>query len=397
MIKIKDKKECSGCAACSQACPSGCIKMMKDPEGFTYPVVIREKCSDCGVCERVCPIQNRGLETEFCKIPETYAAVNKKKSEGSSSGGIFPLLSSYVLDKGGIVFGAAMSKSCEKVVHMGVEETESLRFLQGSKYVQSDIENTFILARKELEKGRFILFSGTPCQIAGLKSYLKRDYDTLLTVEVICHGVPSPLLWRKYIHYVKSKLKASIENVDFRHKNIRDVKELMMYIKATNGRIYKDYEDNDPFYCFFLNNYCLRPSCYSCHFKSCNHLADITIGDFWGIEHVAPEFPKGEKVSLVLLHSEKGKNVFELLKKDMRIQQTEYKESISNNNAYLKSVPYPKERDSFFCDLRKLPFRKVIRKYRKRSIKMRIRLVLEKMHLLYIAKKVMHSIKPQMN
>lgn len=131
------------------------------------------------------------------------------------------MLSSYVLAKGGIVFGAAMSKSCEKVVHMGVEETDSLRFLQGSKYVQSDIGNSYVLARKELEKGRFVLFSGTPCQIAGLKNYLKRDYENLLTVEVICHGTPSPLLWRKYLHYMKSKLKASIQSVDFRHKDVR--------------------------------------------------------------------------------------------------------------------------------------------------------------------------------
>lgn len=231
MIEIKDKKECSGCAACSQACPSGCIKMVKDKEGFPYPVVKKEKCSGCGFCERVCPIQNCRSETEICKAPETYAAVNKnkKKSKGSSSGGIFPLLSSYVLAKGGIVFGAAMSKSCEKVVHMGVEETDSLRFLQGSKYVQSDIGNSYVLARKELEKGRFVLFSGTPCQIAGLKNYLKRDYENLLTVEVICHGTPSPLLWRKYLHYMKSKLKASIQSVDFRHKDVRGGKTNDVY------------------------------------------------------------------------------------------------------------------------------------------------------------------------
>lgn len=388
MIEIEDKAECCGCGACSQSCSSKCIHMTEDEEGFLYPVVNKELCIECGICEKICPVLNHVSKDNYFKEPIAYAAVNKdeKIRKESSSGGVFTLFSEYILSKNGIVFGAAMSEDCESVNHIGVEKAEALRLLRGSKYVQSEIGNTYQCAKGELEKGRLVLFSGTPCQIAGLKGYLKKDYENLFTIEVICHGVPSPALWKKYIIYVGKKLRAPISRVIFRDKIFSDGERLMMHIKARNNKVYKAYEEEDPFYCFFLGNFCLRPSCYQCRFKAGSSAADITIGDFWGGNEVVPGFGEGGNLSLIYLHSDKGKGVFNFIKEHMKLQWTEYETSVVYNSAYKESVSYPKERGGFFYDLENLAFSEMIKKYRKLSVKMRLRCVLEKLHLLNIIK-----------
>lgn len=397
MIEIEDRAECCGCGACSQICPSKCIHMTADEEGFLYPVVNKELCIECGICEKICPILNSVLGDGYFKEPLACAAVNKDKSirRESSSGGVFTLLSEYVLSKKGIVFGAAMSKDYESVIHIGVEDVRGLGLLRGSKYVQSEIGDTYQCARGELEKGRLVLFSGTPCQIAGLKGYLKKDYENLFTVEVICHGVPSPALWKKYLFYIRKKLKASISQVIFRHKSSLGGSRLMMCIKASNGKVYKAYEEEDPFYCFFLKNFCLRPSCYRCHLKKQRHMADITIGDFWGGDKVVPGFGEEGDMSLILIHSDKGKKVFNSVKESMEIRWTEYEKAISYNSAYTESVLRPKERDRFFIDLENVSFSKMVKKYRKLGLKIKLRCMLEKLHLLNVIKHVKYIFRVQ--
>lgn len=394
MIEIQDKAECCGCGACIQGCPSKCIQMAADEEGFLYPEVNKALCIACGICEKICPVLNSVSKDKEAKEPVACAAINKNKDirRESSSGGVFTLFSEYVLSKNGIVFGAAMSEDCERVIHIGVEEAESLRFLRGSKYVQSEIGNTYQCAKRELEKGRPVLFSGTPCQIAGLKGYLKKDYESLYTIEVICHGVPSPALWKRYISYIRKKLKSPISQVIFRDKSSLGGR-LMMCIKVSDGKVYKAYEEEDPFYCFFLKNYCLRPSCYYCHLKKERHAADITIGDFWGGSKVVPGFGEEGDISLILFHSDKGMRMFDLVKESMEIRWTEYEQAVSYNSAYTESVLCPKERDSFFIDLGNVSFTEMVKKYRKLSAKMKLRCILEKLHLLKAIKHVKHLIK----
>lgn len=384
MIWIKDKKDCCGCGSCSQSCPSSCIQMLEDEEGFRYPVIKTELCTGCGTCKKNCPMQQATLKSRNLELPDVCAAVNKdpKIRKDSSSGGVFTLFAKDVLDKKGIVFGAAMAEDCKRVVHIAVEKEEQLSALRGSKYVESDIGDTYSRAETELRQGRTVLFSGTPCQIAGLKTYLQKDYDKLLTLEVICHGVPSSLLWRKYLAYIGEKLRASIAQVIFRAKDPGEGNRLLMWMKAENDRVYQAFEDEDPFYCFFLSNLCLRPSCYNCRFKGNNHVADITIGDFWGGNKIVPGFGKEGDTSLVLLHSEKGKVVFSSIKENLELCWTKYGEAMEYNSAYLKGVECPSKREQFFSDLAVMPFRKLVRKYRRRSVRTKLRSLLEKWKLL---------------
>ncbi len=387
MIDIKDKKDCCGCGSCMQSCPSNCIQMLEDREGFRYPVVKKELCIECGSCHKSCPVSKGVLRDRARDVPAAYAAVNKDREirNVSSSGGVFTLFSQYILEKRGIIFGAAMTEGCKRVIHVGIENEKDLGMLRGSKYVESDIGNTYKYAEKELKQGRMVLFSGTPCQIAGLKAYLKNDYDNLLLVEIICHGVPSPQLWRKHVSYIEKKLGSSSAEVNFRKKTSQFSREhgrLLLWMKAENNKVYQAFEDKDPFYCFFLRNLCLRPSCYHCHFKGENSRADITIGDFWGRERVVPDFETEGDLSLVLLHSEKGKMVFEAVKEDMKIQQTEYKAAVAYNSAYIRSVHCPEDRGQFFDDLHVFSYQKLIRQYSGRSIHVKLRSVLGKSGLL---------------
>lgn len=236
MINIEDKKECCGCSACVQRCPKQCIVMKEDEEGFLYPVVDKEVCIDCGLCEQVCPVLRQREEREPLEV---YAAFNKNEEVRmqSSSGGIFTALAEPIIKEGGVVFGARFNEDWE-VVHDYVETVEGLSAFRGSKYVQSRIGCTFSQAEQFLKQGRKVLFSGTPCQIAGLKLFLRKEYENLLSVDFICHGVPSPGVWRQYLNefivYQGNKKKISffpskpiilnsirdISRIEFRNKRL---------------------------------------------------------------------------------------------------------------------------------------------------------------------------------
>ena len=209
MIEIKDKKDCCGCQACVTVCTKHCIAMQADNEGFLYPIVDKSACTNCGLCEKVCPVIN---QSEPHKPLKVYAAKNKNEDirRQSSSGGIFTLLAEKVINEGGVVFGARFNENWN-VVHSWTDTKEGIAALRGSKYVQSTIGNTYNEAREFLKQGRKVLFSGTPCQIAGLKKFLRKEYNNLLTVDVVCHGVPSPLVWRKYLEEVRENIRAERE------------------------------------------------------------------------------------------------------------------------------------------------------------------------------------------
>lgn len=279
MICINEKKDCCGCSSCKNICPNDAINMVGDRNGFLFPIVDKEKCIKCGKCLKVCPILNNNNEFPQ-NIKEVYAMYNKDEVTRlqSSSGGIFSLLAEWILDKNGIVFGAKFNEKFD-VIHDFVDKKENLKLLRGSKYVQSDIRDSFRVAKKFLEEDKYVLFSGTPCQIEGLKQYLEKEYDRLYTQDIICHGVPSPNVWREYLKYRKNKDLENPLYINFRNKD-NGWNSFSMQFQYLNGE-YKKKHTDDLFMRAFLRNASLRDSCYYCKFKKENKCADITLADFW--------------------------------------------------------------------------------------------------------------------
>ena len=342
MIAIKDKSKCCGCEACLQVCPQQCISFHRDEEGFNYPYVNMEKCVDCGLCEKVCPELKNIDEKEPIHV---YAAINNDLEERiqSSSGGLFVLLAKRIIDEHGVVFGARFDDKWN-VVHSYTENLEGIPPFMGSKYVQSRIGDNFKKVKEFLCAGRKVMFSGTSCQIAGLKNYLIKDYNNLLTVDVICHGVPSPLVWRQYLEEIKNnahkgkntvsfppkhliseretlkeRYETVIERISFRDKRLGWQKysfALTLAEASADGKknsvsLSHIHRDN-PFMKVFLSDIILRPSCHKCFAKSGKSGSDITLADFWGVGSVVPEMDDDKGVSLLVVNSERGMNYIDL-------------------------------------------------------------------------------------
>jgi len=362
MIDLKDKTECCGCHACFNVCPTGAIKMQEDEKGFKYPVIDKSKCINCGLCEKVCPIKNnRKVENN----PIAYACFNKDNDirKKSSSGGIFTLLAYYIINAGGIVYGAAFDEDFN-VKHIKVENIEDLEKLRGSKYVQSSIGETYKQAKENLNKGIKVLFTGTPCQIEGLKLYLQKDYDNLYTQDIICHGVPSPIVWKKYKEYRKKKDREEPLDISFRNKDNgwSHFNTLFQY----KNKQYKKTQYEDLFMNVFLQNISLRDSCYACSFKKYNRNSDITLADFWGINNIIPKMNDDKGTSLVVINSEKGKKIFEEISKNIEYKEIDLDNAIKYNSAMIKSVPENSNREKFFNDLEYDEFDVVAKRYIKK-------------------------------
>lgn len=298
---------------------------------------------------------------------EAYAAYYDNEIRlKSSSGGIFSILARGF----DVVYGVAMTEDCYGAVYL--RTTNSIEPLRGSKYLQAKVGDAFLMAKKDLESNRTVLFSGTGCQINGLKMYLGKEYDNLLCVDVICHGVPSPKLWREYVLFQEKK-HGKLMSINFRSKDHswRDfgIKENLLYIS----------KDKDYYMQMFLRNICLRPSCYNCHAKTMK-MADITIGDFWGIEDVLPSFNCAEGVSLVITRTEKGQKSFQNICSQLCFKEVKYDDAVRKNKSEYQSVVKPKQRDMFYYDLDKLPFIVFANKYLiKPIIKRRINEVKDKL------------------
>lgn len=314
MIDIKDKKNCCGCTACKNICPKGAIKMKEDIEGFKYPYIDKEKCIGCNLCEKVCPIKKREYLNKSEISPVAYAmrVDDKKILLNSTSGGFFTPLASYILEKNGKIFGVGYDEKFN-VIHKEINKIEKINEVIGSKYVQSELGETFKTIKRYLCENRIVLFSGTPCQVAGLKSFLERDYENLITLDVVCHGTPSPKLWREYIKYQEKKYKSNITNAFFRNKTYGYHSGTMKLV-FENGKEYYGSARIDFMLKSFFSEISSRPSCYSCYFKTRTHCSDFTVFDSWNIDKVVKGLKDDDKgYTNVLINSNKGIEIFNKL------------------------------------------------------------------------------------
>ncbi len=363
-VNIVPKSDCCGCSACASACPKNCIAMLSDEEGFLYPDIDTEICIKCGLCEKACHI----LTPIFSHSePLAFAAINNNKETrlNSSSGGIFSLLAEYIINNGGAVFGAAFDNEF-KVKHKCATTFGELKELIGSKYVQSEIGTCYEEAKKILDNGNFVLFTGTPCQIDGLYAYLKQPYEKLYTQDLICHGVPSPKVWKKYLNFREKKAASKTQRTFFRHKKY-GWKTFSVQLQFCNRTEYEQIFSKDLFMQGFLANLYLRPSCYNCHSKSLKRNSDITLADFWGVEKILPEMFDDRGTSLVFINTAKGQSLFDAISDKMLIKQTDISKAVEYNTAAFRSVKINKNREKFFKEFDVLTFEKLIKKYVKRS------------------------------
>lgn len=302
------------------------------------------------------------------KPEKVYACYNKDKDVrlSSSSGAIFSSLAEYLLSKNGIVYGVAMSKDCYSAEFIAVTDREGLARLRGSKYLQAKLGNTYKQVKNDLLAGKQVLFSGTGCQVNGLKNFLGKEYDNLLCVDVICHGVPSPALWKKYADYQEKKNGGKLKGINFRCKDDSwtdfGMKEVLADIPQGETKKLYISKDKDPYMRMFLRDYCLRPSCYDCAAKNVK-MADLTVADFWGINDVAPEMNDGNGTSLILIRTGKGMKAFETVSNKLKLKEVAYEDGVRSNPAEYKSCSRPPQRETFFKDMDVMEFEELEKKY----------------------------------
>lgn len=368
MINITNKKDCCGCSACVQRCPKQCISLHEDNEGFLYPHVNTNDCINCGLCEKVCPWLNRQNKLQPLEV---LAVKNRNEEErmASSSGGVFIALAKKVIADGGVVFGAVFDEKWE-VKHTYAEKIEDVKPMMGSKYLQSRIENSYKDAEKFLKDGRLVLFTGSPCQITGLHNYLRKNYSNLISADFLCHGVPSPGVWRKYLNeafdrseisptsekkavsYSSTSLTYKIKNIEFRNKTFRGWKNFSLVINGTlsesgeNSLLLSESFHQNPYMQGFLSDIYLRPSCYKCKCKNGISHSDITIGDFWGAPKTMPDFDDNKGIGLVLVNTNKGKVIFDSL--DMDVRKTTIKNARISNGGFNDNTAEHPNRKIFF-------------------------------------------------
>lgn len=342
MIQILNKKDCVGCSACVERCPVQCISFDIDKQGFKYPKVDTSRCIDCSLCERVCPVINQGSENDPIFV---YGATNPDEEivRSSSSGGIFFAIASTVINQGGVVFGARFNEDYS-VVHSFALTIDELHKFQGSKYVQSDIGDSYKQAENFLKQGKRVLFSGTPCQIAGLSHFLRKDYgDQLIKVDVICHGVPSPLVWENYISQCIGNTQ-NIRRISFRDKRNGWSTYGLSYCIENKDR-YESLLQNI-YLQGFLRDLTLRPSCFDCPSKGGRSRSDITLGDFWRVESLEPQIHFNTGTSLILINSAKGLDIIKSL--HLNLCPTTYSKALISNPSYKRSTHKPKFYDAFW-------------------------------------------------
>ncbi|MCC3348772.1 Coenzyme F420 hydrogenase/dehydrogenase, beta subunit C-terminal domain [Phocaeicola coprocola] len=362
MITIKDKSQCCGCWACENICPKNCISMKEDNEGFRYPEVNTKICIECGLCEKICPIQNTPHNNN--EITDSYVIQHKNNEirRDSTSGGFFSAICDYVIAQNGYVFGAVYNEKME-VVHYGTNQKEEIKRFRGSKYVQSQIGNTYQETKSLLLKGYLVCFSGTPCQIAGLKNFLRKEYTNLITVDLVCRGNPSPLLLKKYLAYQEKYYNSKITKVKFRDKYY-GYDFSTMTLEFQNEKIQYHYGmEGDPMLKFFFLDLCSKPACHQCKFKTIERVSDFTIFDCWNAKSFTKKMDK-KGATHVFIHSSKGHEVFEQLKSYFHYQKTDIQQAVRQDGCMILSSTTPsKNREQFFNDLNSLPFDKVQKKY----------------------------------
>lgn len=339
---------CTGCGACSSICSQNAISMQENDEGFLYPKIDNSKCIACGLCEKICPILNNNCSNAV--EPESFAVMaNDETRAKSSSGGVFPILANYIIDNGGYVVGAIWQN--RGVKHIVSNLSEDIKKMRGSKYIQSIIGECYLETKRLLVENKKVLFTGTPCQIAGLKAFLRKDYDNLFTVEIICHGVPSPKVFRKYLEEMLDNDETFIET-NFRNK-VEGWSTKSIITTKTNKKNYSIAANKDNFMQAFLKNLCLRKSCGDCQFNKIPRQADLTIGDFWEIDKYNKKYNDQKGTSVLLINNEKGKNLINSVSKNFKLfKNVPIKYAIKGNPNLIRSSVENNFRNRFFNTLK---------------------------------------------
>ncbi len=359
-VLIEDKQDCCGCTACVSICPHRAISMTPDSLGFLYPEVDYTKCTECGLCEKVCDFNlRRKRTTDQCSAPDIYAGKHKDVNEValSQSGAAFVALSDWILDNGGVVYGVGYGEHFAAIHKKAVTKEERDEF-RGSKYVQSDLNSIFPQIKKELQDGLLVMFSGTPCQVAGLSSYIgKKLRANLFLVDIVCHGVPSPKMWQDYLLYLEGKEKMKIIKPNFRNKEKYGWRSHVESFEFENGTVY-----TYPF--TFYSNINIRLSCGICPYTNMHRPSDVTIADFWGIEKTdAAELGDDNKgCSLFIVNNDKGRDWFDAIKSELIYKHVELNENWLQPQLRYPMALHPK-RMAFEIDYSKLGFEKTMKKY----------------------------------
>lgn len=362
LYEIAGKRSCTGCGACVCVCPVGCIQMVENKEGFFYPVIDHTQCIGCKKCYKVCPNEPEDDE-DVVAVLAGYSH-NRDIRLTSSSGGVFTHLAEEVLKRNGVVFGAAMQKS--QAVVCAVENIEEIPKLRGSKYVQSWVGNAYRQVEKYLKEGRWVLFSGTPCQIAGLYRVLKKEYMRLITVDFVCHGISSPQVLEKYLKERGNGKR--ISEIVFRDKT-EGWNKFSMKIKWEDHTVSRASMEEDLYLQSFLKNLNLRSSCFSCKFRKIHRRSDITLGDLWGADEVVNGWTEDLGYSLILIQSKKGKELLESIKEKIVAVPVELSQ-VMLHNASLTTSPWDEySRDLFFKNLKKYDLQRCISKAETNGIK----------------------------
>lgn len=344
---VASTENCCGCSACENICPKNAITLKADCSGCLYPVIDEALCVYCGICKDKCPLQNSNDRKGHFEKPLSFAALSKNEEmrKGASSGGVFATLATKIIDNGGVVFGAAYDENND-VRHRLATNKAELEGLKSSKYVQSILGDTFRQVKTNLENGHKVMFTGTPCQVAGLKKYLGKlsEHSNLILCDIVCHGTPCPEYYRKHISELENRFNSRLKSVNFRAKKLRGQQQDIEYI-FDNGKHYNEYADIDAYRSLFTRGYLLRQSCFECKFANTNREGDITLGDFWGVEKNNIDFASPKGTSLVLISTEKGKSFFDSVSSELYFKQTKLENSLQPN--LKKPTAKPDDYESF--------------------------------------------------
>ena len=358
--KTHNPADCYGCGACAQICGHDALHLIPNSEGFLYPAIDTAKCTNCALCEKVCPI-----DAEQCgHVQQTLAVQYQDESlMDSASGGVFKALADYVIDSGGYVAGCVFDEKFN-AKHILSNSREDVRRMQGSKYVQSEIGEVFRQIRQRLREGVLVLFSGTPCQVAGLKGFLMKDFDNLITVDLICHGVPSPKLLQNYLDSTH-RPKGKVTDFKFRNKRRNGWCSQGSVTVENNGKV--KTKRTSPFtdsyyYYYYLANDVSRLCCYECKYSSTSRVGDITIGDYWNLQNILPDFDCCEGASVALINSEKGRKLISEIKDCLRVAETNLREAVDANGNLSAPCVMPDKRRTIYKEIEADGYRAVAKR-----------------------------------
>ncbi|MCO1600974.1 Coenzyme F420 hydrogenase/dehydrogenase, beta subunit C-terminal domain [Desulfosporosinus nitroreducens] len=372
MIKITDKTKCCGCHSCANVCPENCISMKPDNEGFLYPDVNVTKCINCNICEKVCPIINNDPEKPVKEKAYIVNIKDDKIREESTAGGAFSAIAQYTLDQGGVVFGATLGAGYF-VYHMYVEKREDLGKFRSSKYVQSEIGKCFSKVKEFLDLGREVCFSGTPCQIEGLQHFLRKKYANLVTIDLVCRAVPSPMVWRKYIEYQQQKNQYCIERVRFRDK-CYGYKYSTMSLYMKPGCKKKDYHkgiESDVWLRAFFSGICVRPSCYECNFKKRYRTSDFTIWDCFSVGRYSKKLDDDKGTTRVIARTNKAFEMFYKFKDNINYEEINIESAFGDVKEFVTPTKMNPMRAMFFADAVTMSSTNLFNKYFPNTVKVK--------------------------